>query len=187
MIPEFVAHKFKEFMFDSHYKTVFPDSLQNRPFLGFMVAGYSAHEDLGEVWQILINDGWCHGPSQEIPLNGSGAIWKGMSESLDRLLRGFDAEKLVNILTKCQLEHTQISEVIQSCVQELGAPFLDPLMPIQDAIDLAIFLGQTAAQYTRFCQGLDMVGGPIEVASLTKYEGFKWIQRKHFYDKALNY
>jgi hypothetical protein len=59
-------------------------------------------------------------------------------------------------------------------------------MPIQDAIDLAIFLEQVAAQFVRFREGPDTVGGPVEVATLTKYEGFKWVHRKHYYDKNLN-
>jgi hypothetical protein len=25
------------------------------------------------------------------------------------------------------------------------------------------------------------VGGPVEIAAITKHEGFKWVQRKHFF------
>jgi hypothetical protein len=31
-----------------------------------------------------------------------------------------------------------------------------------------------------------IVGGPIEIAAITKHEGFRWIQRKHFYPAGLN-
>ena len=60
------------------------------------------------------------------------------------------------------------------------------VMPIQDAIDLAIFLVETAANYSKFTPGDNKIGGPIEVATITKYEGFKWIKRKNYYDKVLN-
>jgi hypothetical protein len=30
------------------------------------------------------------------------------------------------------------------------------------------------------------VGGPIEIAAITKHEGFKWIERRHFYPPELN-
>ena len=30
------------------------------------------------------------------------------------------------------------------------------------------------------------VGGPIEIAGITKHEGFKWVRRKHYFDTAMN-
>lgn len=59
-------------------------------------------------------------------------------------------------------------------------------MPIQDAIDLAEFLVHAAIMYSRFSPGAQIVGGPIEIAAITKHEGFKWIRRKHYYDQRLN-
>jgi hypothetical protein len=34
--------------------------------------------------------------------------------------------------------------------------------------------------------GPDIVGGPIEVAGVNLHEGFKWINRKHYYSLELN-
>ena len=31
-----------------------------------------------------------------------------------------------------------------------------------------------------------IIRGPIEVAAVTKHEGFKWVKRKHYYDVTLN-
>jgi hypothetical protein len=41
-------------------------------------------------------------------------------------------------------------------------------------------------QYVRFTPGFPTVGGPIEIATITKHEGFKWVKRKHFFDTRLN-
>jgi hypothetical protein len=30
------------------------------------------------------------------------------------------------------------------------------------------------------------VGGPTEIAAITKHEGFKWVQRKHFFPRDVN-
>ena len=30
------------------------------------------------------------------------------------------------------------------------------------------------------------LGGPIEIATITKHEGFKWITRKHYYSPEFN-
>ena len=59
-------------------------------------------------------------------------------------------------------------------------------MPIQDAIDLAEFLVDLTIKYVRFSAGAQTVGGPIEIAAITKHEKFKWIHRKHYYDADLN-
>lgn len=59
-------------------------------------------------------------------------------------------------------------------------------MPIQDAIDLAEYLVNLTVMWSRFTPGAAVVGGPIEIAAITKHEGFKWIRRKFYFDKALN-
>ncbi len=40
--------------------------------------------------------------------------------------------------------------------------------------------------FQRFMPGPDTVGGPVEVAAITKHEGFKWIARKHYFSIGLN-
>jgi hypothetical protein len=59
-------------------------------------------------------------------------------------------------------------------------------MPVQDAIDLADFLVETTKRFVRFLPGADTVGGDTDIAVVTKHEGFKWVQRKHFFNTNLN-
>ena len=68
----------------------------------------------------------------------------------------------------------------------LKAPLVFAPMPIQDTIDLAEWLVQTAIMYSRFSPGAPVVGGPIESAAITKHEGFKWIRRKHYFHRDFN-
>jgi hypothetical protein len=42
------------------------------------------------------------------------------------------------------------------------------------------------ATYYRFAPGHQLVGGPTEVAAITKHEGFKWVKRKLYYHDDLN-
>lgn len=60
------------------------------------------------------------------------------------------------------------------------------LHPIQDAIDFAEFLAYSAVMFSRFAPGSPGVGGPIEIAAITKHEGFKWVKRKHYFNSELN-
>jgi hypothetical protein len=57
----------------------------------------------------------------------------------------------------------------------------------QDAVDLARFLVQTTIGFVKFSVSrAKTVGGPIEIAAITKHEGFKWIERRHCYPSGLN-
>lgn len=69
---------------------------------------------------------------------------------------------------------------------QLQAPLVFAPMPIQDVIDLARFFVHSAIMFSRFSPGPNIVGGPIEIAAITKHENFKWISRKRYYDQPLN-
>ncbi len=51
-------------------------------------------------------------------------------------------------------------------------------MTLPDAIDYARFLVQTTSDYERFAEMVPTVGGPTEIALVTKWIGFRWIDRK---------
>ena len=40
--------------------------------------------------------------------------------------------------------------------------------------------------FARFRPGANTIGGPIEIAAVSKHEGFKWVKRKHYFDSILN-
>lgn len=49
---------------------------------------------------------------------------------------------------------------------------------LQDAIDYAEFLINTTADHQKFSQTLATVGGDIDVALVTPFDGFRWIRQK---------
>jgi len=53
-------------------------------------------------------------------------------------------------------------------------------------VNLAAFLVETTISFSRFSPGATTVDGPVEIATITKHEGFKWIRRKHYYPANLN-
>lgn len=175
---ESVAQLLAEFLSRECQKL--PDS-DGQPTLGIFLAGYSTAAPLGERWAINIQNGQAqpavrlHSPEQ-VGMNWGGEggeaisrIVLGYSNGLPSLLgNAFPAMQLMPLLTQLQ------------------APVVFAPMPIQDAIDLAEFLVHTAIQYSRFIPGAQVVGGPIEIAAITKHEGFKWIRRKHYYSAELN-
>jgi hypothetical protein len=59
-------------------------------------------------------------------------------------------------------------------------------MPFADAINLAKFFVDLSIEYTKYVPGSNTVGGPVDVAGISRHEGFKWIERKHYYPPELN-
>lgn len=49
---------------------------------------------------------------------------------------------------------------------------------LQDAVDYAKFLIRFVADYQRFANMVPTVGGDVDVALVTAYSGFRWIERK---------
>jgi hypothetical protein len=179
-----IANKFKQFIFDQNYIEAFRDWTE-KPILGFMIVGYSSRQPLAEEWKIDILNGQCSGPYIIRQQNEIGLTWNGEPEAITRLYLGFGS-KLPEVLGEVGLEADQIQRIIDLCKSRLMVPMVLPPMPIQDAIDLAAFLVETTVQFSRFAPGAPTVGGPIEIAAITKHEGFKWVQRKHYFNTTLN-
>jgi hypothetical protein len=58
------------------------------------------------------------------------------------------------------------------------APIPWQLLPLQDCIDVAILAVRTTAELQKFVTDIRGVGGPIDVAAITKIEGFRYVQSK---------
>ena len=157
--------------------------------VGFLVGGYSKPGHLGEAWAVEIQKGVVQEPRALRKPEQPGISWGGQTEVLQRMIMGVSPE-IFNVLS----EVSQPKQSAADLTRKLGpllsgrlqAPIVFAPMPIQDAIDLARFLVHSAIMFSRFSPGPNIVGGPIEIAAITKHENFKWISRKHYYDESLN-
>lgn len=181
---EEIAQKFKKFIYDEHYQKAFQD-WKSKPTLGFMIVGYSSRQPLAEEWKIDIIDGACKGPYPMRQQYETGITWNGEPEAIHRLFLGFSTG-LPKVLQTAGLEKPKIDEIVNLCRDRLTIPMVMPSMPVQDAIDLAVYLVEATINFAKFAPGAPTVGGPIEVAAITKHEHFKWVRRKHYYDESLN-
>lgn len=189
VIPDYysikrVAKAFKKFIYDDLYLKEY-ENWDEKPNMGFMIVGYSSNTHFPEEWKIDIQNNICKGPYKVRGENEIGITWNGEPEAINRLFLGY-SPNFANVLEESGLKKSKIKGIIELAKKRLPAPMVIPAMPIQDAIDLADFLVYTTAQYSRFTPGAPTVGGPTEIAAITKHEGFKWIKRKHYYDQSLN-
>jgi hypothetical protein len=170
------------------YSSAEQQSPVNGPSLGLLVAGFSTDADLAEIYRIEIDKGACSAPILSKGENETGYLWYGQPEALNRLLRGYDARLPAVFRGLLQQGGFQgdldatVAQIMSQVDSLFEIPLYTPPMPIQDAIDLANFLVQTAIGFTRFRPGSPTVGGPTEIATVTKHDGFKWIKHKRYYD-----
>jgi len=71
-------------------------------------------------------------------------------------------------------------DVIQKLVGPTQLNFNSLTVP--DAIDYARFLVQTTSDYQRFSNAVPTVGGPTTIALITKWIGFRWVERQKILD-----
>jgi 20S proteasome alpha/beta subunit len=152
--------------------------------LGYLIAGYSADQDEPSVFVLDLGDG-ASTPSPVFPAGETGAAWWGQPEAISRIMNGLSMDA-VGALMNMGNDAGTSQAAAADLLAQLRRQLVSPAMPIQDAIDLAVFLVQATIQFVRFSPGSPMVGGPVDVATITKHEGFKWVQRKHFFDTRLN-
>jgi hypothetical protein len=155
-------------------------------WLTYWVLGYSAGRPLPEVWSIIINGKDYPAPMLLQGETDFGPRWAGEEEALDRLILG-RTRSIVESAVKNGLEQQGTVEMLTKMGPDLYETLMMPAMPIQDAIDLARYLVETTIGFSKFSIArAKTVGGPVEIAAITKHEGFRWVARKHFYSATLN-
>jgi hypothetical protein len=142
--------------------------LSNKPILGFYVAGYSTESVFADEWEFLLpNDSE---PRQVRPETGFGAAWRGIMAPFSRLYFGFDA-RIEGELRKQGLWNNSMEKVFKS----FQSPIVFDGMPVQDAVNFAVFIVNTTVGTATFEIGVPSCGGPLQLATIFPDEGFKWV------------
>jgi hypothetical protein len=150
------------------------------------VCGYSSGRPLPEVWQVLLNAGKTFDPLRVQSETEFGIRWNGEEEALNRLILGVGTIT-ENGAKAIDVTQDQLAELLKKLYPHTYENLILPAAPIQDAIDLSRFLVETTVGYIQYAvMRTKTVGGPIEIAVITKHEGFKWVQRKHFFSAEFN-
>ena len=151
------------------------------------VCGYSAGRPLPEVWQVQLQGAISYQLLLVHAETNFGINWDGQYDALNRLVLGVptDLEEWATDWGMHQTDAHNLGGAIRQRAQETLAI---PTMPIQDAIDLARYLVEVTMGFIKFSIGKQpkTVGGTIEIAAITKHEGFRWVQRQQFYPAGIN-
>ena len=182
--------QYPDWALDPHHYTVEQIALRVRQFLfeekvraqeepvssQIRLCGYSAGRPLAEAWDVLLNNSGCPAPVCVQREEDFGPRWAGDGEALDRLVLGLSS-RFAELAQEQGLMTTQGQNVRSDVAPALYELLFLEAMPIWDAAELARFLVETTIGFVRFSVSRPKtVGGPVEVAAITKHEGFHWLK-----------
>ncbi|TFW10356.1 hypothetical protein E4K72_01340 [Oxalobacteraceae bacterium OM1] len=140
------------------------------------LCGYSAGASLAEAWDVFLDTAEARPPSCAQAQNDFGPRWAGETEALDRLVLGLPGrfEELAGTAGLAPDAVRHLRACLAPGLYELV--FLEA-MPLGDAAALARYLVEVTMGFVRFSIARPKtIGGPIEIAAITKHEGFHWLE-----------
>lgn len=185
---EHVSERVRDLLWGEKYVPIHgPDPApadQHGRILGFLTAGYSSDSDEPHVFTVSLGEKSGEVVTEQLA-DTTGAMWWGQPEAIARIAGGLSLDT-PQALVNSGVSPDEAMPLFLALRDQVARQIVPEAMPIQDAIDLAEFLVYATIQFVRFCPGNPTVGGPIEIATITKHEGFKWVKRKHYFDTRLN-
>lgn len=146
----------------------------------FLVGGYDDDEAYGHVYDFFI-------PTRPVPQeqqkDSFGMVWGGQREYTDRLIQGFDERVPLLVQQKLGLNDQQRNE-LRNHLRQLQAPIPYPFLPLQDCVDLAVFLIRTTIKLHTWIVDVRGVGGAIDVATITRTDGLNLVQQKSIHGES---
>lgn len=131
-----------------------------------------------------------------------GQLHKEYQDSIGNLLNGIDGV-VTRMIPNDKIDEAQtaIVELVMSTVAECDKRISDfvhenyvrkvvdmiKFLPKQDLAYMAESLVNLTAFKRKVSEDSETVGGPIDVAIISKADGFIWVKRKHYFDQQLNH
>jgi hypothetical protein len=151
-----------------------PANLSPQDNMHFLVGGFDENAVYGRVFEFSV-------PSNTNPkerfAGDFGVLWGGQREFVDRLVKGFDPQVFEFISSELNLSDPTKND-LRAKLDRFTAALPFQFLPLQDCIDLSIFLIRTTIQIQSWIIGLRGVGGAIDIAAITRTEGFSSVQQK---------
>ncbi|MCT4685585.1 MAG: hypothetical protein N4A39_17825 [Roseicyclus sp.] len=117
-----------------------------------------------------------------------------LKEQTERLIGTFTPAS--EIVVERHIQSVRISKMLESFRSQLdrvtSRTFVSPILrvvqslPKEEMAALAEALVETTSMRRRMDSDVETVGGPVDVAVVSKADGFIWMKRKHYFDASLN-
>jgi hypothetical protein len=122
-----------------------------------------------------------------------GFVSRAFQEALEEFLQGlkneFDALDIPNAEERVSAAREKFNKGWYfPCLNAHWNPLrrVVGILSVDEMAELAETLINLEALKERVTKPTESVGGPVDVAAITKNEGFVWIKRKHYFPAELN-
>jgi len=142
-----------------------------------LIGGFDKDDPYGKVFRLSIPTA----PEPVEMLAGPypfGLLWGGMPQIAQRIILGFDSQTLFATQQILNLEDEQSTLLADNLAAFTQTNIPYEVLDLQDSVDLVILLIRTTITILNLAAGNRGVGGPIDVATITRAEGFNFVQKK---------
>lgn len=173
LIRKFFKQRWNEFL--EHQQNTLIDQI---PPMVFIVGGYDPGKPYSTVFRFSLpqdNELEERNPGD----SNFGISWGGQLEYASRLLHGYDP-RILKIIKETLAPSAKQMKLLESKLKqnvEMRVPY--DVLPLQDCINLAILLIKTTISAQDLAIDVRGVGGLIELATITRSEGFSFVQKKN--------
>jgi hypothetical protein len=162
----------------SFFKSVYDDAfsqlgLEQQPGLGFYVAGYSKDSPFPDEWEFLLPRD--SEPLPVRPREAFGASWRGIEIPFTRIYKGYDP-RLPQLMSDAGIDDGTIQKFLEIAAG-LESPVVYDGMPVQDALNFAVYILRTTIGLADSEIGPPSCGGPLQVATILPEDGFGWVAK----------
>jgi hypothetical protein len=141
----------------------------------FLIGGYNEGEAYGRIYEVIV-------PTRIAPVeqnaNVFGVSWGGQTQIVNRLMNGLDQFSTDYIKQKLKIADQDMAEATREATQLHALKIPYQFLPLQDCVDLSILLVKTTSQLMLYTTDIRGVGGAVDVATITRTEGYKNVQSK---------
>jgi hypothetical protein len=144
----------------------------------FLVGGFNDGDAYGRVYEVVV-------PSRPTPIElnaGSfGISWGGQTHIVNRIVNSFDPLTIEHIRQKLSIDTSVMKDICNEATSFYALKIPYQFLPLQDCVDLSILLVKTTSQLMQYTTDIRGVGGAVDVATITRTEGYKNVQSKQIH------
>lgn len=164
-LSDFFMHQWGESM---------PSAYQGEPMV-FLVAGYDERDAYGRVFEFAVpHRPWLIEKSPD----SFGVTWGGQVHITNRIIQGFDPRLVQTVKEHLGLTDEQATDLTVQLARRHSLPIPYQFLPLQDCVDLSVFLIRTTMELQTWQVDVRGVGGAIDVTTITRTKGFQPVVEK---------
>jgi hypothetical protein len=178
------ADRLGEFFFRQWKDAGMPIPVPPEQEMVFLIGGYDKDAAYGRVFELHIPS--TPKPKERVEMGQFGGVWGGQRSIVDRIIHGFDPAAIPAFWDVLQVPvQNQRPDLEEQLRSRLTLKLPVQFLPLQDCVDLTIFLIRATILTQKWIVDVRGVGGAVDVATITRTDGFRPVQLKEIVGESI--